>query len=99
MYTTGGRAIDPATGSPVGNFNTNGLVATDSTLNRAFYLSSSPNSVTINSYDLTQFTLLGSITISNVTGNVRRFVRWGQNGLAFSTDSGSLYLVGGNFIH
>jgi hypothetical protein len=39
------------------------------------------------------------MTIRNVTGNPLRLVRWAQNGLAFNTDGGQIYLIGGNFVH
>jgi hypothetical protein len=34
-----------------------------------------------------------------VTGNPERLIRWGWNGLAFNTDGGQIYLIGGNFVH
>ena len=72
----------------------------DSTLNRAFFLTGigSPT-VTITSFDLTLFTKMDSITVSGVTGNRQRLIRWGQNGLAFNTNGGQVSLIGGNFIH
>jgi len=57
-------------------------------------------SVTIESFDLTNFTRLGSITIPNVTGTPLRLIRWGKNGLAFNTGgvgiSGQVYLIQSN---
>lgn len=50
-------------------------------------------------FNLTTRTLIASITIPNVTGNPQRLVRWGQNALAFNTDGGQIYLIGGNFVH
>jgi hypothetical protein len=100
IYSDGGRAVDPSTGLPVGNFNISGLMVPDSTLNKAFFLTGSGSpTVTITSFDLKLFTQIDSITVNSVTGNPQRLIRWGQNGLAFNTDGGQVFLMGGNFVH
>jgi hypothetical protein len=71
----------------------------DSALNTAFFVSVSGTTATLQSFNLTTFALLSSMTIRNVTGNPLRLVRWAQNGLAFNTDGGQIYLIGGNFVH
>ena len=71
----------------------------DSTLSRAFFLSSGSGSATITSFNLTNFVQVDSMTIPNVTGTAQRLIRWGQNGLAFNTDGGQVFLIGGNFVH
>jgi hypothetical protein len=74
----------------------------DSTANKAFFAVGPFNlsSVTIESFDLTNYTRIGSITIPNVTGTPLRLIRWGQNGLAFNTGgpgvSGQVYLIRSN---
>jgi hypothetical protein len=103
VYSDTGRVVDPSAGTPVGTFNAPGVMTMvpDSTLNKAFLLIGtfgSP-SVTINSFDLTTFTQIDSIIINNVTGTPQRLVRWGQNGLAFNTDGGQVFVLGGNFVH
>jgi hypothetical protein len=100
IYADDGRVIDPTTGLAIGNFGVSGPMVPDSTLNRAFFAKVAGNStVVIYSFDLTHFTSVSSINISNVAGNPLRLIRWGQNGLAFNTDSGEIVLVGGNFVH
>ena len=101
VYSDGGQAIDPATGLPVGNFSTAGIMVPDSTLNRAFFVTqtSSSSVIVIESFNLTEFSLIGSITLPSVYGIPLRVVRWGNNGLAFNTDDGQVWLVGGNFVH
>jgi IPT/TIG domain len=100
VYAEDGHVVDPSTGLPAGNFNTSGRMVPDSTLNKAFFLTGSGSpTVTITSFDLKLFTQIDSITVNNVTGNPRRLIRWGQNGLAFNTDSGQVFLIGGNFVH
>ena len=71
----------------------------DSTLNMAFFITGAGSSTAIQSFNLTTQALIGSITISSVTGNPQKLIRWGQNGLAFNTSGGQVFLVGGNFIH
>jgi hypothetical protein len=99
VYSNDGHALDPVTGLQAGIFKTSGTMVPDSSLNTAFFMNQSfaPNTVTIQSYDLTHFTPVGSINVP-VTGNARRLIRWGQNGLAFNTDSGQVVLVGGSFL-
>jgi hypothetical protein len=100
VYSNDGHVVNPTSGTSVGNFNTSGLMVPDSTLNKAFFLTGigSPT-VTIRSFDLMLFTQIDSITVNNVTGNPQRLIRWGQNGLAFNTDGGQIFLIGGNFVH
>ncbi len=100
VYADDGHAVDPSNGHPVGNFATSGVMVPDSTLNSAFFAASlTPNNITIQSFDLTHFTTINSITFSIGNGNPVRLIRWGQNGLAFITNGGQVGLVGGNFIH
>jgi hypothetical protein len=91
--------VDPLTGNPVGMFSVgNGVLVPDSTLNRAFFASQT-GTFTIQAFNLTKFNLVDSITISGVSGFPTQIIRWGDNGLAFSTGAGPLYLIGGNFVH
>lgn len=100
VYSDDGHAVDPSNGHPVGNFATSGVMVPDSTLNSAFFAASlTLNNITIQSFDLTHFTTINSITFSIGNGNPVRLIRWGQNGLAFITNGGQVGLVGGNFIH
>jgi sugar lactone lactonase YvrE len=99
VYSNDGHVLDPITGLQAGVFKTSGTMVPDSSLNTAFFMNQGfgANTVTIQSYDLTHFTPVGSINVP-VTGNARRLIRWGQNGLAFNTDSGQVFLVGGSFL-
>jgi hypothetical protein len=101
VYSNSGLVVDPSAGTPVGTFNTSGLMVPDSTLNKAFFLIGTFGSptVTVRSFDLTTLTQMDSITINNVIGNPQRLIRWGQNGLAFNTDGGQVFLIGGTFVH
>jgi hypothetical protein len=55
-------------------------------------------SVTLQSFNLTTLALVDSTTIGNVNGSIGRLVRWGQNGLAFNTSGGQIFLVAGTFV-
>jgi hypothetical protein len=55
--------------------------------------------VTLQSFNLTTLALVDSTTIGNVNGSIGRLVRWGQNGLAFNTSGGQVFLVAGTFVH
>lgn len=101
LYTDGGRAIDPVTGLPAGLFQVpaSALMVPDSNLNAAFFVTQQfGTGATIQAFDLTHFTPVASITIPNVAGTIKRLIRWGQNGLAFNTDAGQLYLVGADLV-
>ena len=99
VYSDEGHVVNPATGAPVGNFSVSNLMVPDSTLNTAFFAVGpfGSSNVTIESFNLTTFTQISSITIPNVTGTPLRLIRWGQNGLAFNTGgtgvNGQVYLV------
>jgi hypothetical protein len=114
VYTDGGQAIQASTGSVVGTYGASGIAVPDSKLNRVFILGQTTAQVgtsnyTIESYDQSKFTQIGSITVHNVVGTPTALIRWGSNGLAFTTRVGSpidfagagagqLYVISGNFV-
>lgn len=110
IYGDDGEVINPATGSGSGDFATSGLGVPDGKLGVMFVLSSSWQGTqwTLSWYDINNFTLIGSMTINNVVGTPTHLIRWGSNGLAFTTQywlpngagytkAGSVYLVTGSF--
>jgi hypothetical protein len=103
IYSDEGHAINPATGIPVGNFNATGALTVDATLNTAFFASVNSNSTAaIQSFDLTHFTPITTITIPNATGTPVHLIRWGQRGLAFINKNfngtSQVVLLGGDFV-
>jgi hypothetical protein len=103
IYAEVGRVINPSTGLPVGNFNARGPMVVDSSLNTVFFLSGgSGSAATIQAFDLTHFTPIGSVIIPNVAGTLSHLIRWGQDGLAFISTgvngSGQIFLGGGSFV-
>ncbi len=100
VYYDGGNVVDPSTGTNVTGFGNQGsVVVIDSNLNRAFFVALTGPTTVISSFNLTTRAPIDSITIPLGGFFAVHLVRWGQNGLAFETDSGQLVLVGGNFVH
>jgi hypothetical protein len=115
VYTDGGEVINPSSGAIVGNFGASGIAVPDSALNRVFILGQLPSQsgtpdYTIQSFDQTGFTAVGSITIPNVVGRPTALILWGTNGLAFTTrfgapydyspiGPGQLYVISGTFVN
>ena len=114
VYTDAGQAIQPSNGTIVGSYGASGLAVPDSILGRVFILGQTSPQVgtsnyTIESFNQTSFAAIGSITIQNVGGTPTSFIRWGNNGLAFTTriggtadfigtGPGQLYVVSGSFV-
>ncbi len=95
LYGENGNSVD-SSGLPVGNFNTFGAMVPDSSLNKAFFLDFG---AAIHSYNLRHFTPITTISISGINGFPgNQIIRWGQNGLAFTTSGGQIILVAGNFL-
>jgi YVTN family beta-propeller protein len=109
VYGDDGQVVD-SNGNPAGVFDSaavfspsSAVMTPDSNLGTAFFVGQTSSvggaaTFTIQSFDLAHFTPVTSISVTGVTGNPLRLVRWGQNGLAFNTSSGQVFLVGGNFI-
>ncbi len=105
IYSDDGEVADPNTQAIVGTYNASGLAAPDSSLNRVFILGQTSaqagtNNYTIQSFDEKAYTLVSSITVSNLVGTPIELVRWGATGLAVSTmnlggngSPGMLYLI------
>jgi hypothetical protein len=93
LYSDSGIITNPIGPAQAGKFSAGGLVVTDSTLKRAFALTSTgtsfpgqPGSYTLDIFDLNSQTLLNSIVIPSVLGYPTRMARWGTNGLVFVTN-------------
>jgi hypothetical protein len=115
VYTDGGDVIQPSNGTIVGSYGASGIAAPDSGLVRVFILGQTTaqfgtSSYTIEAFDQNNFTALGSITIDNVVGTPTALIRWGSDGLAFTTQIGApadflgtgpgqLYVVSGTFVN
>jgi hypothetical protein len=82
----------------------------DGTLGAAFFLGQTQQQVgtttyTLESFDINTFVPVDSITVTNVIGTPTAFIRWGANGLGFTTidtsqtpPTGAVYLISGSFV-
>lgn len=93
IYGSGGQVMNPTTGELVGSYDvgesccssSNDLLA-ESTIGRTFFAGVSPffSSLGITSYNLSEFTPIAVINLSQLGGSVApTFISWGTNGLAF----------------
>ncbi len=99
LYAQTGQIVAPTDMALLGTCPTSGLVQPDPELGRVFFLTNEgpgrnekPQVVICDQHT---FTLLGSFEVPGFGGtDVRRgFVRWGQDGLAYRSADGQLFLV------
>ncbi|NYF52698.1 YncE family protein [Tunturiibacter gelidoferens] len=112
VYDDNGRIINPGSGTVVGTFNASGLMVPDGSLGMAFFLGQSidnfgSSTYTLQSFDIRHFTPIATLTINNVVGTPTHLIRWGTDGLAFTTSNefgppgttgGAVYIVSGSFV-
>ena len=104
LYSGSGRVADPEAGTLVGTFrldqNPTGI-AVDAANHRVFYVSSNSQSLVVEAFDSNTFLPVGSASIPGDFIFTIPFdlVRWGSNGLAFTTrnlfgtEPGQIYLL------
>lgn len=97
-YLPGGFALAPTNQQPIGQFQvpgtvSSGPVAPDPNSASVFFLSQQGSQTAIYAYNMATFTLRGSQAIPGVVGTAQNLVRWGTNGLAFSTTGGQIFLI------
>jgi len=112
IYDDNGVVIDPTVGSVVGTFAASGIMVPDGKLGTAFFLGQTQGNAggstyTIESFDLKKFTPVASLSFPNVVGTPTHLIRWGNNGLAFTTFNsaasggaplGAVYVINGTFV-
>lgn len=117
IYTDDGQVIQPSNATIIGNFGSSGIAVPDSSLNLVFILGqtsaqTNTSSYTIASFNQTTFAPVGSMIVENVVGTPTGLIRWGSNGLAFTTlrglpygfsfggdGPGQLYVISGAFVN
>ena len=97
IYHDNGRIIDLAAHRMTALPDVVTRVIPDPSLNRVFALGSG-SVLSLSSYDLTTRALVGSIALPGILGDPRRLIRWGDDGLAFSTNENELVLARGAHI-
>jgi uncharacterized repeat protein (TIGR01451 family) len=97
-YLQNGLVLAPTNQQPIGQFVVPGTletrgVAPDPGSQRVFFLSQGGGQTVIYAYNAATFTLEGSQIIPGVAGTPQNLIRWGTNGLAFSTTASQIYLL------
>lgn len=92
VYYDNGEVIDPGSGTLVGTFSAGGVMVPDGSLGKAFFVGklkadAGTTTYTLESFDIHSFTPIATLTIQNVVGVPRHLIRWGSDGLAFTTCS------------
>ncbi|HEY3646204.1 MAG TPA: IPT/TIG domain-containing protein [Gammaproteobacteria bacterium] len=95
--------IDPTSSTVTGTFPfpARGAMIPDSSLGCAYILyraNQSGFNYTLSCYDLASQTLVRSLALSGLNGAPVKVVRWGNEGLAFYTDAGALYVISGKIV-
>jgi uncharacterized repeat protein (TIGR01451 family) len=99
FYTTGGKRVEATSRVVVGNYaglGTGTLVEPDVANGRVYFLTRlgiATGTWQIRAYDPATYAFLGNTTVTNVLGSPTNFVRWGTDGLAFSTTSSQVFLM------
>ena len=93
LFTAGGRVLDPEAKVIITNLPYSGLVMPDVAAQRIFYLVGSGATWNLRALNFTNFQLVGSVAITNVSGTPTSLIRWGTDGLAFRTTGGQIFLV------
>jgi hypothetical protein len=95
IYADTGQTINPLTGNPLQQFFEDGPMTPDSSINRAFFVDLNGD---VFAFSQATFSEMSSFTVPNIDFPLR-MIRWGTNGIAFNTLDGSVYLIGGTFVH
>ncbi len=114
IYTNDGVVINPSTGAKAGEFDASGIAVPDGANGIIFFIGQPESSIgtstfTIQSFDIIHFTPIGTLTMNNVIGSPTHMIRWGTNGLAFTTTNdlsglepnqqpGATYILSGSFV-
>jgi trimeric autotransporter adhesin len=98
IYGNGGQVFNPSTGELVGTYDVSGqfnsnsnYLLPESAINSTFLVGTSPffSSLGITVYDLSRFTPIAVINLSQVSGTPSSpLLSWGSNGLAFVVTTG-----------
>jgi hypothetical protein len=90
LYGDDGLVVNPSAAAQSGNFVSSGVMVTDATLNRAYFVGQSAADIQtvayeVESFNLTNFSAVAQLSLYQVNGLPQHIVRWGANGLAFVT--------------
>jgi subtilisin-like proprotein convertase family protein/subtilisin family serine protease len=95
IYSTAGQVVDPEPRTLVGTFAVGccpSSVVPDVGVGRVFFLQNQ----TILAFNAATFIRLGTFQVAAASGTTGRLIRWGDEGLAFRTSEGQVFLVEGS---
>jgi hypothetical protein len=93
LFDDRGEVFSLSPAVQVGAFLGGGDFVLDPGTNKLFSITTSGSTQTIRSYSLSTFQLLGTDTVSGVSGNTGSLIRFGADGLAFATSNNQVVLV------
>ena len=89
IFTSTGAVIQPTNSTQTTPFPASGLVCPDLADGRVFFL----NGSTLQAFDPYTHLQIGSVPVSGISGATAGLVRWGADGLAFTTSGGQVFVL------
>ncbi len=96
LFSDTGSVVDPITRLKVGQFPGYGygsVLAPDTTTGRVFFADEERTGTKISVFDLFTFGPIGTTIIPGKREGAQQIIRWGDDGLAFTTPSGQVQIV------
>ena len=101
LYASSGEVADPVQSKRIWRFDgvepkvygySGSLVVPDAQRHLAYYMTPGGSAWQIKSGDPSNFTFQGALDIPDLAGTPASLIRWGEDGLAFRTSAGQLYI-------
>jgi hypothetical protein len=92
VYTSSGGVYDPEAGHPLGQLP-HGLHRPDTKHGQVYVLQQEDRRARLMACDRETFRLLWQLPIAGIRGHLRSLIRWGDDGLAFHTSEGQVFLL------
>ena len=93
LFDNLGQIFSLSLGFQVGSFVGGGNFLLDPSLHKFYSVTTSGSNQTINAYSLDTLALIGTTTLSGISGSTSSLTRFGFNGLAFRTSSDQVIFV------
>jgi hypothetical protein len=96
VFVNNGEVINPQSNQLLGTFSGTGYnvpFAVQSGDTSAYFLTGTGSTLTLKSYNISTFLPTGSLNITGVSGTPGSLIRWGNDGLAFNTSGGQVFLL------
>lgn len=96
LFSDSANVIDPMNWTKLGQFPGYGygsVLAVDSSTGRVYFADHNRSGVEIHAFDMHTFSQVASTVFPMPRGDAQRLIRWGEDGLAFTTETGQVWLV------